>query len=711
MATAIPSSNPLGSLAGATIPALPGSVARQPAKAAPSAPPPESPPTDVKLVEETRQQIRHLIQEIAQLAQSDMNAGDFYNAFLQRVVSALAATGGAVWHVDEDGKLELQYQINLPATGITSGSPAALRHAKLLKRVIADGKPELIAPQSGDGGNEGGNPTDSLLVLGILVIDQKVRGVVEIFQRPGAGPGTQRGYLRFLAQMCDLASDYLKNREIRLLGEEQSWSRQLDGFLRGVHRSLDRDTTAFTIANDGRKLIDCDRVSVGLLRGGSCELIAVSGLASVDTRATTVARLQELCAVAAAAEEALWYSGETGDMAPQVESALEAYVDASHSHTIAILPLRAAVPESGDSAARPKLGAIVGVLVAEQIQAGQVSEQFRRRVLSVVDASGPAWANSLEHSQLFLLPVLKLFGVLFSLFDSERLPRTVSVVGLIAAIVLALFVTPWHFEVQANGALHPEIERDIFAGIDGEVTDILVDHLSDVQAGAELLRMRNNDLAVGMQTLIGQRATIAEQILALQRRIIEGRRSDPEEQNRLTGELAQLKKTDESLRQQIDLHKQKEEQLVVRSPIRGQIITWQIRELLMQRPVVRGQVLMTVVDPTGKWDLHIDMPESKLGYVAQAAKQSQTPLLVTFVLATHPGQEFQARVTEVHALADAGNGSSTVRIRAAIDAEKLPELRPGAQVVARVSCGTRPLGFVLFHDVITFVQTQYLSWF
>ena len=52
---------------------------------------------DEQLIEETKQQIRGLVREIAQLAQSDISVEEFYAGFLGRVVSALAADGGAIW--------------------------------------------------------------------------------------------------------------------------------------------------------------------------------------------------------------------------------------------------------------------------------------------------------------------------------------------------------------------------------------------------------------------------------------------------------------------------------------------------------------------------------------------------------------------------------------------------------------------------------------
>ena len=67
---------------------------------------------DPQAVEETKQQIRGLVGEIAALTRQELEPAVFYGEFLQRVITALAAVGGAVW-VLRDNELRLTYQINL----------------------------------------------------------------------------------------------------------------------------------------------------------------------------------------------------------------------------------------------------------------------------------------------------------------------------------------------------------------------------------------------------------------------------------------------------------------------------------------------------------------------------------------------------------------------------------------------------------------------
>jgi len=121
---------------------------------------------NAETIEQTKQQIRSLVSEISQLSKSDIGAEEYYAAFLQRVVSALAAVGGAIWLVEEGRRLQLAYQIGLSQTLLDSSSPDAGRHLRLLNQVINSGEGNLFPPLSGAADeNAGGNPTRYLIVL------------------------------------------------------------------------------------------------------------------------------------------------------------------------------------------------------------------------------------------------------------------------------------------------------------------------------------------------------------------------------------------------------------------------------------------------------------------------------------------------------------------------------------------------------------------
>ncbi|MDY0171219.1 MAG: hemolysin D, partial [Thermoguttaceae bacterium] len=238
----------------------------------------EQQPLDPHLIEQTKQQIRSIVSEIARLAKADLTPEQFYPEFLTRIVSALAAVGGAVWTVNEENQLALQYQIGLQQTGLRDSEESQSQHARLLYKTLGDGRGVLVPPHSGSGDDDqSANPTDLLLILSPLTTDLETAGLVEVFQRADTGPKVQQGYLRFLLEMCELAADFLKSHQLRHFSDRQALWTKLEDFTRAVYASLDSRATAYTIANEGRRLIECDRLSVALRRGNRCRIEAISG--------------------------------------------------------------------------------------------------------------------------------------------------------------------------------------------------------------------------------------------------------------------------------------------------------------------------------------------------------------------------------------------------------------------------------------------------
>ena len=184
-----------------------------------------------------------------------------------------------------------------------------------------------------------------------------------------------------------------------------------------------------------------------------------------------------------------------------------------------------------------------------------------------------------------------------------------------------------------------------------------------------------------------------------------------DDSNRIRAELAEQQKLEISYNEQLKLLEKKREQLAVTSPIDGQVNTWKVGERLLLRPVKQGQVLMSVADPNGSWELEIHMPEDRIGHVASARLESRPDLPVRFRLSTSPGDEHEGTVEDVHAHAEVRpEEGNTVLVRVAFDKDQLrpTDMNPGATVNAKINCGRVPIGYKYFHDVIAFIQTKIL---
>src|SRR5690606_22666682 len=127
-----------------------------------------------------------------------------------------------------------------------------------------------------------------LLILAPLQSGESVEGVLEVFQRPDAQPASQQGFLRFLVQMADYVGDWMRARKLRHFTDRQSLWNQIDRFAKEVHSSLDLRETAYTVANEARRLVGCDRVTVAIARSGKQRIEAVSGQDTMDMRSNII---------------------------------------------------------------------------------------------------------------------------------------------------------------------------------------------------------------------------------------------------------------------------------------------------------------------------------------------------------------------------------------------------------------------------------------
>lgn len=692
---------------------------------------PESRPAtstvDPDEVQRAKREIQGIVQQIADLAQSTAASDRFYDEYLNKVVAALAAVGGAVWTLSDTGQISLTYQINLRGTGLIENPIGQAQHGRLLQSVLNNPEGALVQPHSGFGGGTDAddehapaNPTDFLLVLAPLHNDQGPQGVVEVFQRPGSSSRVQRGYLQFLLQTCELAGLYLRNSRLRYLSQKQTLWEQLETFTRSAHENLDIRQTAFTVANEGRRLIGCDRVTVAIQRGSRVYLEAISGQDTFDKRSNVATLLTKLARAVTRTGEDVWYSGDTTDMAPQVEETLEAYVDESHTKSMAILPLvpPAEMEEAPTPGEKPKKRRVLGALIVEQMVDSQEPEGFRQRIDVVRTHSATALANAMEHENLFLMPLWKAIGKATWLIRGRTLPKTIAVTALVVGAIAGAIFYPADFTLEGRGRLRPEVLRNVFARVDGEVEEVFVKDEQRVSEGDVLVRLESSEINQAIQSLIGQKSAALGEIDAVNRDLFDSRRLSVVEKQQKEARIVQLEAELATIDAQLALQERKKTLLDVRSPISGRVITWQVEETLQGRPVNKEQVLMEIADPDSPWLLEVSMPESRMGHIAEAAAESAEPLKVTFILATHADEEFVGRLIKIAPTAEVrgeqGSQSNTVKLRVAFDEQdRLRELfagnpKVGAEAIAKVHCGTASIGYVYLHDLVDFIRAKIL---
>ncbi len=671
-------------------------------------------PISAALVSATRSEVRQILREIADLSQQTLPHGEYFAEFLRRVTTALASVGGAVWTVEEQGRLRIAARIHASQYSAENSQPTAPAesiptdgHLATLQRVIATRQSIAIPPHTVASPSELANASDYLLLLVPLQVEGRVVGLIEVSQRPHRGPATERGYLSYLVQTGELAERYLRSEYLRRLSEHREWSDELERFLGEIHRQLGVDETAFAVVNEARRLCGVERVSLALGHGGACRLKTVSGLDNVDRRAEQVRQLARLASRVMKGREPVFLESNHHDLPPQIEKEWNRYVDISHVKRCAILPLQPSAPRDDQTCESEPFG----VLIFEQLIEAVPTEQQDRRIRQLCRHSAGALQNALRYEQLFLLPVWRALGKVCEALGGRHFSKTLAAAVLLVACAMTLITVETDFAIPARGKMQPVLRRTIFAREDGVITRVPVEHGQSVKSGDVLAEMRNTDLEVEITSLVGKQIATREQILSLQRTLLDDPRLDISQQNRLSGELLQLKQMAESIERQLELVRQKEEQLVVRADRDGQVVTWHVRDNLLHRPIQKGQALMAVVDPAANWELELYVPERYIGHVLDRVVDGHQGPPVTFVLSSQAGQQCAGQLVAVDPVAVAREQyGSTVRIRVAIDKGAVSQLRTDATVVAKVHCGQRSLGYAWFHDLIDTLRSRVLFW-
>jgi multidrug efflux pump subunit AcrA (membrane-fusion protein) len=643
-----------------------------------------------------------LVDEIASLSRSRVSSEEFHKEFLKRVVSGLAAAGGVIWLQEPSGNLRVACRRG-PGEQQSDNAPETLQaHQRWAGQSLASGTPITIPPHGSipEVANAC-NSTEWLLLFSPWRTDDQLSGVLEIVQRPGAGPALERGYFRFLQVVGELLADHQRNQQLRELRRSVSDGNKLDEFALRVHSGLGLQSTAYAAANESRRVIGCDRVTIVIRRRTKCQVTAISGLETFNRRTNTVRLLQRLAAAVAGTGEAIWFS-DGQEQPPQVTELLDAYLDESHARDLAILPLRIAdctMPAANGSN-------VVGILIAERFY-GTFEQPQRATAIALCPHAALALHNAVAVDHLPLGRWLR------RLWPSELdfWTRAAVAAAVCMAVAAALVFVPADFTIEARGELQPVLTREVFAPADGVIREVRAATGQQVAADQVLLVLRNPELDLEFKRVWGELQTAEKQLVTVQTEQLQNRHEDDTQRKRateLTAREEELREVQTSLRSQYAILRQQQAELEVRSPIAGELLTWSVEKLLAGRPVTRGQVLMTMADLGGPWQLELRIPDRRMLAVLGEQRRSTQPLDVSFTLASAPGHALTGTLDRVGNRTELSETEgAVVMATVAVDREKIPERVPGAGVVARVNCGRRSIGYVLLHDLIDAVR----AWF
>mgnify|MGYP001406178198 CR=1 FL=1 len=252
-----------------------------------------------------------------------------------------------------------------------------------------------------------------------------------------------------------------------------------------------------------------------------------------------------------------------------------------------------------------------------------------------------------------------------------------------------------------------------------EIAEVLVEEGAAVKQDQLLIKLRDPNLVLERQRVEHEIIQVQADMSVLQRTLRGTRQVSFSERVQIEGQLKAKQSQQQSLVRQLVIIREKQEQLEIHSPQDGIITTWKPKQRLsMGRPVQRGDLLLEVVDDKGPWIIEAKMPEERMGHVLRAEERllGQEKLEVEFILASQPDTSYPGIVTEIGHRARLDKDLNVVLLTIEPTLEAMDELKKsdaefvvaGSEVRAKVNCGVRSLGYVLFVDLIEFVHSRVL---
>ncbi len=423
---------------------------------------------------------------------------------------------------------------------------------------------------------------------------------------------------------------------------------------------------AMCFCNEMASRFQCDRVSLGWLKGKYIRLQAMSHTEKFDRKMSVVKKLEFAMEEAFDQDQEIVHPGNADD--PYVSRDHEIYAREQATSFVCSLPLRV---EKEPQA-----------VVTLERNSQAFSDDEMRYLRLYCDQSTRLLAD-LKHSDRWFGArwCAKLKEWLGKVFGVEH--TWAKVIALICAgLLVFLIFGKWEYRVEAPFTVRSENAAYTPAPFDGFIKTVNFKVGDIVQANDLLLSLDTREL------LLEQAAAIAEKNRFL--REIEKARAEKDLSNMQIA-AAQVKQTELRL----ELVNYRITQAEIRAPIAGVIAEGEYEEKIGS-PVQKGAILFQI---SGLEQLYLDLDvkESDIHEVSDN-------LLGEAAFSSQPKLKFPIKVTHIEPIAQAKDQQNIFIIRCHFNVPPDSWWRPGMNGVAKINAGERPIWWILSHRTIDFLR-------
>ncbi|MBM4094502.1 MAG: efflux RND transporter periplasmic adaptor subunit [Planctomycetes bacterium] len=422
------------------------------------------------------------------------------------------------------------------------------------------------------------------------------------------------------------------------------------------------------LADEMQTWLGCQEVVVGLCRPGSttCRVEAISQVDAFPAHGQKARAAQAVLQEAIARSDvSCWPARDEGSR--HALKAHEQYASSCPAEVVVSSPLRDA---RGD-------------VRGAWLFAGRAAVVSSDSTMSLIAAAQSPVACVLQ--LLARAQAGRVRGVVHAAARAIRRRRGQVVLAALALVVGLLWVPVPH-RVPCDCQLEPVTRRFVAAPFAGPLRETCVEPGDVVRQGQLLARMDGREIR---WELAGVQADLYRATKARAGHVASHK----------AGEAEVARHEVDRLRFREELLKSRDQELEIRSPVDGMIVSGDLKDA-QGMPLKVGEVLFEVA-PLDAMVVELAVPEDDVKFV-------ETGMPVAMSLDAFPTRRFSAQVGRVHPRAELRDGENVFVAEVILESER-GELLPGMRGHGRVAVGNARLGWILFRRPVA-AALEWLGW-
>jgi hypothetical protein len=514
----------------------------------------------------------------------------------------------------------------------------------------------LSMSASSVGGPADGETAQAIFATGVAV-DGRLTVVLRVTRNGDSADGFSDGDQTTLRHLADAAGAAMANAarvsESRRAATESAKDLALiTEMSREITSTLDLDRVLRSVVNLANRAFDFDRGAIALYEHGVCDIRAVAGADAVDPKDPALQDLAVRAAWAAGVGEAFYLSDRSDPASDAERTFIQIFgedLERDGAMSGLYIPLK---DEEG----------IVGILLFETGHTEFATPRQRELAGILANQATVAVRNARLYRQVPLANTLGALSAKKEAFFGLPRQRRIAYVSVAALALAAATLIRWPLRVSGMDPMFRPLWRsDVRPTLPGVIDRVFVREGATVERGAPVMHLRDDELRAQRD------AAVAAVAAAERSATIAAARGDAAEER-----LQRLRS--DVLRREVELLDEQIQAMLVRSPVRGVMLTARPEERVGTHADAGD--LLAVIGRTDSLELEFNIGQRD---VTRIRPNDEVRLRV----AALPQQTFSGRVTSIAGMGSTVDGATVFPVRAVV-ANEVGLLRPGMPAYARV---------------------------